>query len=498
MKKHSLKHALTGLSLAAAFGLMAVSCGQAGDSAGSSAGTTALTGLKTITGSIEPQTGDLSELENYIVGLVEKETGIVQFDSDDGISAKGVFQLESVRTSEIQTAFELSPDYIFLASHLTNSKNGATSAKNFAYFKLNSTTMPLLRDDRPYLRFLNAAADAPSEISFDTSFATTTSAVDEDATQVVASRLTFDPNTDKGGIPSVFDIDDDNDDSDDIFPTSAKESKSTGDIATFPEIIEYFNVRVDVLPSLSGDDPATPAYLLHFTTKMREGVFPTSVKINGADSLLKNSTVVKYTDGEPVTGGSSFSKRELKDDGLSEDGAEGDNVYGRRVVIVESDTVAPPQKHQVVFLQVTFGSGSSATTMSFPYTFALAPSEIDLAAMDASVSITDDTDTACADTTTACATKVKVSVTPFAPEETDNYAVYCYLSVFDATSGARLYLSSAQALAADAEASFTLPLTLEASTEYQYRVSIQTKGRTKDFPAYVVQSAKKSLTTAAR
>jgi hypothetical protein len=261
-----------------------------------------------------------------------------------------------------------------------------------------------------------------------------------------------DGDVDGDGLVNSFDNDDDGDGIDDIFDADANgnlttdSQESNGD-SYYGQGIEYFAVRYE-------ESPTTNSFL--FVVKLRQGITAESVKIKTASSLTDGSQAVEGG------GGVSAWDLTLLDDGANFDGSSGDLLFARKVQLASGKT---PRVNQVLFAQVTFGSGESAFTLEFPWTFP----NVDMGAISTSYNTSSRVLTLAGD--------------PFGSTQQS----FVWSVTVTNSDGLKIYESSATP---GTTRTLTLPANiLQTGANYTYEVVAQTRDKIPGMPAGAVRSA---------
>jgi hypothetical protein len=347
--------------------LSAQSCGQRGGGGGGDEGggdgATFFGNLQDVMGTVTSQSGTPSQMKSWAVALIERESGIARVADAD---ANGILRWNKVSFDATQTAILLSPDYL-LQSVTTIPSTKAKTVKQ--YFNITATTLPQIVQKGSGLTFQNTNGIAVQDI-----FASDTdgdglpdgvgslglnmtswnlSSVDTDKDGIVND---IDNDIDGDGLVNVVDTDDDGDGTLDVIDADANgnsvaDSQENIGGPYFSRGIEYFEVRFE---------QGTSSKTMQFVLKVRENYTPSAVKIRGPSGLLDGATAVA-SDGS--TGAWDLA---LLDDGANFDGAGKDKLYGRKIQLASGKS---PRVNQVLFGQVTIGTGDSAFTAEFPWIF---------------------------------------------------------------------------------------------------------------------------------
>ena len=455
-----------------------------------------------VSGIIRSATGALTDTKDWVIAFTERDTGTTRVGD---IDATGFYTLSAMNISRPHTATLLNSRYRFQA--VLSKDDTETENQVLQFFTLSGAEMPTLTADGPRLAFGDESAvtfttedvsadsdddDLPDGVealntSTSTSFALADSGVDTDEDGSDNNR---DVDLDGDGIINLFDADDDDDGVLDIFDADANEngtpdtSEVVGD-AYFPEVIEYFVVQV---VQQVDDDNTSVATDLSFTTKMRGGAIPEQVSIKGATGtsrLLEGAQAVVINAQTGASSTSTWSNYELLDDGENGDGVAEDGVYARTVRLA---TGTAPALGQVVFLQITYGTGDSVTTVEFPYIF---PQDFTPGIITGSYN--------------ASTRTVTLSQNPFCRGITCSGSTTGTSLISDFTWSVQVYDSDGNSVyssirtAADTASTpsntFTFPEgILDSGTDYTLTVVAQGAARLPGYPAWVIKTSPVTVT----
>lgn len=315
--------------------------------------------MQNIAGTITSQSGTPAQMKSWAVALVERDSGVARVADAD---ASGILKFKKVSLDSVQTAFLLSPDYLVQSVMAMPS-----TKKNYVrqYFQISNTVLPQIVQKGAALSFRTTSG---------------ISMIDQNALDVdgdgnpdgvgslgLASQGFGLVDSDNDGTHNEYDIDIDGDglinsidgDADgdsilDVFDADSNangtpDSQETVGSSYYNQGIEYFTVKYE---------QGTSANSLQFVVKVRDGLSASSVKIKGPASLFDGSTAIE--------GSSGAWDLSLVDDGENGDGAAQDLLYSRKIQLASGKT---PRVNQVVFAQVTFGTGDSAFTLEYPWLF---------------------------------------------------------------------------------------------------------------------------------
>jgi hypothetical protein len=445
--------------------MMLLGCAKGSTESGTAAATSP--SGETIKGSIKSVTGSQSEMNQWVLALVERDTGIAH---SGVINAVGNYTIQGVDTTVPYTLVLLDPQYRFSAI-LTYV--GLNTGKVRQYFAITENRLPTLVHNGPIINFTdfssvawekNEAADSnnnliPDALEVSASLATT---VDTDGD---GQTNDLDGDIDGDGLPNCFDSDDDDDTIPDAFDADANAdeladlSQDQGD-QYFSRVVKYIALQLVQDVQVDGSLAST----LMFTTQLLEDEKATSVLVKGSSVLFTEASAVQF---DPTTGEPSYSDwdQTLLDDGNNEDGEAGDGTFSRRVELVST---AVPKANQVFFVEVTQGSGDNRIVNEFPFTF---PSMVTGVITGSYTSAT---------------RKVKLTGSPFGTVTDYHWSVH----VYDA-AGIKVFASEPIAGIND---TYTLPTgaTDEGET-YTARIVATAIDRIPSFPSWVMRSASFTL-----
>lgn len=349
--------------------LILTACGS-GSSGGDDEGGPSFSGnMQNLTGTITSQSGTPAQMKNWVATLMERDSGVTRVAVAD---ASGILKWNKVSFDSIQTAFLLSPDYL-VQSVMSIPSSKANTVKQ--YFQIGQTVLPQLVQKGAGLSFRTSsgitvfdftALDADGDGNPDgtnslglTSGGFNLAAVDSDKDGVSNDT---DCDIDGDGLVNAIDGDDDGDGILDVLDVDANgngiaDSQETIGGSYYNQGIEYFAVKYE-----KGSTENT----LLFVAKVRDGLTPASVKIRAPGSLVDGA--------EMVEGAAGAWDLSLADDGLNNDGAAKDLLYARKIKLASGKV---PRVNQMVFAQLTIGTGDSAFTIEYPWLFPnLAPSSV--------------------------------------------------------------------------------------------------------------------------
>lgn len=490
---------LLGLLLA-----LAQACGKGGGSNTDEAAVASA--LVNVTGSVRSVSGGQTEMSNWTVVFLERDTGLCKAALVDPI---GKFDINGLRTGKAQTAVLLDTNFR-LASVTTYP--GLTSGTIRQFFTLKGNVVPALIQNGPTLSFANSnpltwekdlAADAdldgipdgmeaPAALALQAplddeqlaqqsqrlaervntlgaatsdhegqGFNLASSGVDTDGDKIVNES---DADIDGDGIPNWFDTDDNGNGIFDIFDVDANgdlvvDTLESNSELFYPIGIEYFIVQV-AQEVVSG---ALTTRLI-FTVKVRDGESPTTVKVRGPDSLFESSNA-ELTSKDTGSVIQQAWDGTLADDGLNEDGGANDKLFTRKVLL---NTSKSPRPNQVVFAELEYGTGTTAVVFDFPYIFP----NLTTGAVSGSY---------------AAATRtVTMAGTPFTGVTAYTWSV----SIYD--SNGKKVFSSEQI--PSATTTYVVPDgTLETGATYTANIIASSAARVPGYPAWFIKSAAISL-----
>lgn len=460
---------------------LAVSCGTAGETESAPC---ALCGdFNDLRGSIASMSGGQAQMLGWVVVALERDTNIARVGEVDNA---GLYTLSKMRTNQSQTMALLTPDYILQA---VLSIPGTVEKTIRQFVKFGQPTIPKLINNGPIITFQDfsgltimrdIASDQNGDMIPDGSVSLGATAVglnlqgsvpdgfavpDQDLDGIPNDK---DPDIDGDGIANILDPDDNGNGVLDVFDGDANgdlfNDKIPGRNDTdqyFKEGVEFVSVQFEMRPKTDGPGNETT---LTFTTKVRDDVTPLAVQVRGAPSLLNASTYVAYdVDGNPQQ---TLWRRQLMDDGLSEDANPGDRLFAKRVVLPNSKT---PRAHEMVFFQLAFGSLENPWFLEFPYIFP----DIKPAAISAEY-----------DKTTK---SVLLLGNPFG--EIQDYM--WNINLWDAETG-KLYWTS-QAIPGRTKQFSIQENMIDSQGKYKFSVVAQTLHKIPSYPSYAIHSAMSDL-----
>lgn len=442
------------------------SCGRgsSSDEDGGGDGAVFSGNMQNIAGTITSQGGNPSQMRSWVVALLEGNSRVARTTAAD---ASGILRWNKVSLEATQTAVLLSPDYL-LQSIMAMPSTKVNTVKQ--YFTIQNQALPQLVQKGPTMAFQNSSgitlldvysADNDADGSPNgtgalglTGDGFNLAAVDTDSDGVSNST---DGDIDGDGLLNSFDNDDDGDGLDDIFDSDANgnlvaDSQEAFGDAYYGQGIEYFTVRYEQGQSVNS---------FQFVLKVRSGLKPESVKIKTATSLIDGAVAVS---GDGTTAAWDVS---LLDNGSNFDGAEGDLLYARKIQLAAGKT---PRVNQVIFAQVTFGTGASAFTLEYPWIFP----NITTGAITSSYN--------------SAGRVVTLAGDPFGASFQD----FAWSVTLTNADGLKVYESAA---IAGGTRTLTIPANiLQSGATYSYEVVAQTRDKVPGMPAAAVRSAKVTIT----
>jgi hypothetical protein len=466
------------------FSVVAISCGSAGSSDAEYASSAE---LGKVSGALVGSNGDQSTLANWAVVLIERDTGITRVAIVD---SGGIFHLNKVNMNRPATLVLLTADFK-LNSVLALSSPAAGTIRQFFTPQAN---LPKLVQRGQIVTFVSedsltistdVAADADADLIPD--------GLDPDALalrprtrnglKLVEGALNDfdrdgvpdikDPDIDADGIPNAFDTDADGDGIPNVFDVDANgnivnDATEAEGSQFFKEGLEFIAVQVERAIEKVGTVTST----VTVNGKLRDGVTPLAVDVRGAPSLFSGATVNNLTvnaEGLPETISSAWDKR-LLDDGKSNDGAESDRVFARKV---ELQTGKTPKTEQVLFIRLAFGDISAPWFIEYPYTFP------DVTTKDISV------------TYDKTLKRVTLVGSPYGTQKSFTW----YVDVIGTIDEQEGVVHSSSELNGEDTTTYVLPdSTLESGGSYKIRARAQAKDKVPSYPAYIVTSPSISIT----
>lgn len=328
-----------------------------------------------VLGAITSQSGGQSDMQGWILVLMDRDTGLARVAEVDGA---GLYRLKKVPVGSVYTLVLLSPDFI-VTSVLSMPSPVQNTIRQF--FQLKASTMPRIINQGDIIIFENVdkiaptkdlAADADGDMIPDGSagFGLTAGGMPQFALGDLDGDGTtdnLDADIDGDGVINRFDPDDDGDgvldvvDLDSDGNLNADSQEQLTDVY-YKQGVEWVAITYEKMPLTGTTDKTT----LTFTTKLNAGFEPPiSVNVRGSNSLL-NSATVEYIDEETGEESSqAFIDRALFDDGLNEDGSPDDLVFARKITLGKG---VKPRPNQAFFVQLAYGSTGDPWFVEFPYT----------------------------------------------------------------------------------------------------------------------------------
>lgn len=437
--------------------------------AGSDSEETTVPDLKnrTVSGSIKSITGSQSEMNQWVVALVERESGISYAAS---LNAVGYYSIEGVDLDKVYTMVLMDPQFRFSA---VLSHGGLEAGTIRQYFKTSAPLFPTLVHNGPIMSFTDAenlqwqdgkANDGDNDLIPDGREVTGLRLLDKDSDRDGVDN-SIDPDIDGDGVANWFDADDDNDGILDAFDADANGddtpdlNQTLGD-QYFPSKIDYIAVQVmqDVL------DDQSLGTTLTITAKVDPESEVKEIRLRAPSSLMEGAKAQTFNIDRGELSEVAWDGV-LVDDGLNEDGTAKDMTFARRVRLA---TGKVPRASQVIFVQREFEEGESVRRMEFPYTF---PNMVTGAISGSYV---------------AASRQVTLTGAPFGGITEFRWSVH----VFDA-SGYKVFSSEP---VPGTISSYTIPSsTLEAGKSYTARIVATALERIPSFPSWVIRSASFNL-----
>jgi hypothetical protein len=423
-----------------------------------------------VSGSVKSSTGSQVEMAGWVVVFIERDTGITRVAD---VNLGGNYEIAEVAIAQPQTILLLDPQYRF-QSVLTLPSDNAGKLKHF--FTMTGSIVPTLVHNGPTTTFVDTSnitvADDYSTdddedgipdgleestigIRLGSKFALAeASGIDTDKDGVIND---IDVDIDGDGLINIVDHDDDGDGTPDIFDAdengdSIVDSLQVINDLYFSQFVEYFSVQTT--QSVGEDDELSSA--LSFTTKLKPEMAAKSVKIKGPSTLFDEAKAVTI-DIKTGDSGTKDWDGTLLDNGLSEDGSEGDNIFARKINLAED---IKPKASQMVFAQLELADG---TTVQFPFTFP----KVTTGAISGSYA--------------ASSRKITLSGTPFIGESLFVWNVHIFNS-----SGIKVFSS---APIEGETKNYTIPAgTFEAGETYQAVLHASSLARVPSAPTWTIKS----------
>jgi hypothetical protein len=292
--------------------LVAVACGSFASKPKFSGGEGAAvaTTKATVTGSLASLVGRQSDLEGWVVLLLERDA---QIGRSAVVDAKGQFSLPSARLDRPQMLALLSPQYV-LRSILTLPESGTTQFREF--FSTSAAALPRVIQRGPILSFASLEGITPEGDLIDSGPLANAPA---GALGKNGYGLADAGPVAGNGLPRVFSPDVDGNGTIDLF-----EGGGAGGGATFAEGFEYVTAQLDVRYAADG----ARALELLLLARARGAAEHGGIVVHGPTALFAGATV--------APGGEAWDGT-LRDDGANDDGTAGDGIYARRVRLAGHD-----------------------------------------------------------------------------------------------------------------------------------------------------------------
>lgn len=441
------------------------SCGSrssGGDDGGGGGGTSFSGNMQNLAGTITSQSGTPSQMKSWVVALMERDSGVARVADAD---SSGILRWNKVSFDSIQTAFLLSPDYL-VQSVIALPSGKANTVKQ--YFQIGSSILPQLVQKGAGMSFRTFSGitvldyttiDVDADGNPDgvnslglTSRGANLSSVDTDKDGTTNDT---DIDIDGDGLVNAIDGDDDGDGILDPLDADANgngvsDSQETVGGAYYSQGLEYFTVKYE---------QGASANTLLFLAKVRDGLSPASVKIRAPASLVDGATAIE--------GSSGAWDLTLVDDGANNDGAAKDLLYARKIQLAAGKV---PRVNQMVFGQLTIGTGDSAFTIEYPWLFP----NLSLSAITTSYD--------------SASRVVTLSGNPFGAE-LQSFVWSVSLSNSD---GLKVYESSALP---GSTRTLTIPANImQSGATYKYEAVAQTLDKIPGLPAMAVRSPQGTIT----
>lgn len=461
--------------------LMAWACGRSsGDDEGGGGG--AVVSYQAVRGSVKSLTGSQSEMARWAVAFIERDTGVTRVADVD---LAGNYELSRLAISAAQTIVLLDPQYRLAA---VLSHPGETTATVRQFFTLPSGLMPTLVHAGPILQFADASQISfTKDIAADADFDAIPDGVDTSSELVGSSELwggftstfhlmdtksnvdtdrdgtlnTTDADIDGDGLVNWVDSDDDGDGIIDIFDADANGDGILDSIQWTGD--SYFGsglASAAVQVSQQVQEDGTLRTSLIFTGRLLGDIIPDAITVRGPGVLLDSASAVLV---DPASGVATEQPwdRTLADDGLNEDGAAGDGVFARKVILA---TGKAPKPNQMLFLQLETKEGQKKILTEFPYTFP----NISTAAIAGTYAVTK--------------REVTLAGSPFKGIKEFNWMVHIYDQ-----DGIKVFSSEP---VSGATATYTIPETvLEDGVSYTAVIVASSLDRIPSYPAWIIRSA---------
>ncbi|MBF0440656.1 MAG: hypothetical protein HQK54_02010 [Oligoflexales bacterium] len=333
-------------------------------------------------GSVKGETGTQTEMANWVVVFVERDTGICKVSEVDRI---GNYEIKGLAINRVQTLILLNPDYKLESVY---AKIVGNASQVLQYFVLGGDRIPALIQAGSRVEFTQSSAVAydsrltpsagndgiPNGMRPDilrmnsnnqkgVNKSLSLAGADDDANGI---PYDFDPDIDNDGIVNWFDSDVDGNTTIDPFDPDSNgddvlDTLESNTTAYFREGVEFFVTQVINETQTDG----TTKTSLVFSTKVRGDAIFDEVKIRGAANLFDGSamSIINASTGQKSL---QAWNRTLADDGLNGDESAGDGIFSRTV---ELGSEKSPSPNQLVFLQIQKTVAENTISWEYPYMF---------------------------------------------------------------------------------------------------------------------------------
>ncbi len=418
---------------------------------------------QSLSGSIKSITGSQAEMNQWVLGLVERDTGIAHVGV---VNAVGNYTIPGVDLSLPHTFLLLDPQYK-LAAVLATAGSDPNRVKQ--YFLTTKVQLPALVQNGPIITFTDGSGLTwADQYALDSDGDLIPDGKDLPSLRLLGTDSDGDgidndddSDIDGDGIANWFDGDDDGDGTLDAFDDDANGdsvpdlTQSQGDLY-FKNFVRYLSVQV----SQDVQEDESLATSLTFTAKLFDAAKPAALRVRAPKVLTDGAKAVSFS----VERGESTETvwdMTMVDDGLNDDGAEKDQTYARRVKLAAG---VVPKSNQVVFIQYETGSDASLRTREFAYTFPNLVTGVIKGTYDNATRV------------------VTLEGTPFGDITTYRWSVHIY----DAAS---YKVFSSEPLLGSI-GTYTIPTgVLEPGQSYTARIVATALERIPSFPSWIIRSA---------
>ena len=444
--------------------LLGAGCGKSGESGDDASATQCCGKFINIRGSVTSKSLAGVTLENWILLLIERDTGTARSSI---LGAGGLFLFRNAKGDAAHTLALLSPEYILQSVvSFPADQPGAVHQ----YFKFNKLYLGNVIHDGPVL-----SLEHPDNIAIEQDLARDGDGdgLPDGTVQIGAETLADGDapdfpmdldhiDSDFDGLVNSLDHDDDNDgifdmaDADSNGDDVPDREQDSSDLH-FSEGVEAIMAQYEYDPAASG---SRKAYMT-FTARLRDDINPFAVGLAGPARLLDGASYEGFDNtNQPID---AAWNRRLADDGNSQDELPNDRIFAKKIKLASSSL--RPKSNEVFLIQLLLGSEQDPWAYSYPISFP---------------NITTGTITAAFNETTNVVT---LGGNPFG-----TIANYEWTVVLSNPEGAMLW--SSQSVPVDTK-TFTVPAPqLTSGRTYAISVTARLPDRVRASPSYVVHSPK--------